>query len=257
MQWRALMDTFFGTADAYSHNLAAIGHDAHEFVVNCEPLQLAWASEHGVRVNADGAEEAILLAQARDFEPDVVYVQHVHYLTDTTLAALKRTVGFSSVRSRPSRRISSGCGSFDLLVTCLPSFVTRFNADGVRTELLRLAFDERVLDELRNEEREPASATPSSSARSVEPSIGGQTAFSPGQHAECRSSSGATAACSGPRGPRSSVAIAAKRGESTCSGSSPRRESRSIVTAASQGRTRSTCACTRRPVWEPSCYRQR
>ena len=43
--------------------------------------------------------------------------------------------------------------SFDL-ITCLPSFVTRFNADGIRTELLRLAFDERVLDELRSEERE-------------------------------------------------------------------------------------------------------
>jgi spore maturation protein CgeB len=34
---------------------------------------------------------------------------------------------------------------FDLVVTCLPSFVTRFNAAGIGTELLRLAFDERVL----------------------------------------------------------------------------------------------------------------
>ena len=156
VQWRALMDMFFGTTDAYSHNLAAIGHDAHEFVVNCEPLQLAWASEHGVRVNADGAEEAILLAQARDYEPDVVYVQHVHFLSDTTLAALKRTcrvlVGQIATEPPDLARLQS----FDLLVTCLPSFVARFNADGVRTELLRLAFDERVLDELRNEEREPA-----------------------------------------------------------------------------------------------------
>ena len=30
----------------------------------------------------DGSAEETLLAQVRDFEPDVVYVQDVHYLTD-------------------------------------------------------------------------------------------------------------------------------------------------------------------------------
>ena len=44
-QWRALMDTHFGTADAYSHYLRALGHEAEEIVVNCAPLQAA----HGAR----------------------------------------------------------------------------------------------------------------------------------------------------------------------------------------------------------------
>ena len=47
-QWRALMGTFFGVGDAYSHNLAALGHEAHEVVVNCAQLQSAWAREHGL-----------------------------------------------------------------------------------------------------------------------------------------------------------------------------------------------------------------
>src|SRR5437016_5538785 len=46
-QWRALMDTFFGTADSYSHALLQLGHEAHEVVTNCGPVQDAWAREAG------------------------------------------------------------------------------------------------------------------------------------------------------------------------------------------------------------------
>ena len=48
VQWRALMDRFFGTGDSYSHFLGELGHEAHEVVINCEPLQRAWAREHRV-----------------------------------------------------------------------------------------------------------------------------------------------------------------------------------------------------------------
>ena len=40
-QWRALMDTFFGAADSYSHNLELLGHEAHELVANAVPVQRA------------------------------------------------------------------------------------------------------------------------------------------------------------------------------------------------------------------------
>lgn len=152
-QWRALMDTFFGTADAYSHNLNSIGHEAHEIVVNCGPMQSAWAREHDLTVPADRAEDSILLAQARDFEPDVVYVQDIHQLSDATLAELRRLarllVGQIATEPPSLERLRA----FGLIVTCLPSFVQRFNSAGIRTELMRLAFDERVLDELSGEKR--------------------------------------------------------------------------------------------------------
>src|SRR4051795_4486034 len=81
-QWRALMSTFFGTADAYSHYLKELGHEAQEVVVNCRPLQAAWAREHDV--TGDGS--AVLAAQAEDFRPDVLYVQNLSALSDETLA---------------------------------------------------------------------------------------------------------------------------------------------------------------------------
>jgi spore maturation protein CgeB len=147
-QWRALMDTFFGTADAYSHNLRELGHEAHEIVVNSGPMQAAWANEHRLRAGPDSSEEAVLLAQARDFAPDVVFVQHVHYLSDQTLYQLRQLsrllVGQIATEPPGLERLRR----FDLLITCLPSFVDRFEAAGIRSALLRLAFDSRVLSVL-------------------------------------------------------------------------------------------------------------
>ena len=50
-QWRALMDTFFGTADAYSHQLGELGHEAHEVVVNCGPGRPAGGGGHTRRTD--------------------------------------------------------------------------------------------------------------------------------------------------------------------------------------------------------------
>src|SRR4051794_11203586 len=84
-QWRSLMGTFFGTADSYSHHLAPMGHVAHEFVVNAEPLQRAWAREQGVRRRLPssfrrGPATDVVVAQAEAFSPDVVYVQNLSVL---------------------------------------------------------------------------------------------------------------------------------------------------------------------------------
>src|SRR5260370_24792234 len=50
-QWRALMDQCFGTADFYSSNLIALGHEATEAVVNSEALQLRWSKEKRVKLD--------------------------------------------------------------------------------------------------------------------------------------------------------------------------------------------------------------
>lgn len=147
-QWRALMDTCFGTSDAYSHYLGRLGHEAQEVVANCEPLQAAWAREQRLE---DARTESIVLSQARKFEPDVVYVQHVHFLSAPALAELRAISGFlvGQIATEPpsARRLST----FDLLVTCLPSFRERFRSHGIPSELLRIGFDARVLDRVQSE----------------------------------------------------------------------------------------------------------
>jgi spore maturation protein CgeB len=156
-QWRALMDTFFGTADSYSHYLGLLGHDAHEVVANCGPLQHAWASEHsvrrGFRLRRRPSEE-IVVRQAEWFEPDVAYVQNLSYLSDSTLDRLKDISGFVAGQIASEAPSAERLRKFDLLLTSFPHFVDRFRELGVASEYLRIGFDERVLGRLEETERD-------------------------------------------------------------------------------------------------------
>ena len=153
-QWRALMDTFFGTADSYSHHLVALGHEAHEVIANAAPLQAAWLREHGVRarrVLERWRREAVVTAQAEDFRPDVVYVQNLHFLGPRTLDRLRSIAGsvVGQIASEPPR--GALLRRFDLVLTSFPHFVETFRREGVSSEYFRLGFDERVLRRLEEE----------------------------------------------------------------------------------------------------------
>jgi spore maturation protein CgeB len=156
-QWRSLMDTFFGTADSYSHHLGQLGHVAHEYIVNAAPLQDAWAREHGLRRNVvprllrrPSAE--LVLAQAEDFRPDVVYVQNLSVLSPQTLRALRERarllVGQIASELPPVTQLEV----FDVITTSFPHFIDRF-PDGVTGEYLRIGFEPRVLEHVDRDER--------------------------------------------------------------------------------------------------------
>lgn len=144
-QWRALMDTFFGTADAYSHFLGELGHPAHEVIVNCRPLQTAWAREHDLE-DASGGE--VLLAQIDDFEPDVVYLQNLRALSDKTMTAIRQRGALVAGQIASAAPGRDRLRMFDLLLTSFPHFVDRFRSAGVDSEYFRIGFDPRVLDAL-------------------------------------------------------------------------------------------------------------
>jgi spore maturation protein CgeB len=157
-QWHALMGTCFGTADTYSHNLERLGHTAHEVVANCEPLQAAWAREHGItprrsRFPRLRAEEVLVLAQAEAFEPDVVYCQNLWYLSRRALRMLHKrgalVAGQIASEMPPPRQLQG----FDFLLTSLPHYVDAFRKLGVPAEYFRIGFDERVLARLEGEPR--------------------------------------------------------------------------------------------------------
>ena len=150
VQWRALMDMFFGTSDAYSFNLRALGHDAHEVVPNCQPLQRAWARAHAPHLNRvpwRAGAPAILLAQAEWFDPDVIYIQSIGAFRPAVLKALRRRSRLLAGQIASALPDASRLRSYDLLFTSFPHFVGRLD---VPTEFLRIGFDERVLANIRN-----------------------------------------------------------------------------------------------------------
>jgi hypothetical protein len=143
-QWQALMGTHFGTADAYSHNLAKLGVAASELIANAEHLQRAWAREQGMALEGD----ALVLEQVRRFEADVVYLQNMRVLADSTIAALRGegrfVVGQIASAAPPSERTRL----FDLVLTSFPHYIDRFHSLGVASEYFRIGFDTRILDDL-------------------------------------------------------------------------------------------------------------
>jgi spore maturation protein CgeB len=145
-QWRALMDTFFGTADAYSHYLGELGHVAHEVVVDCAPLQAAWAREHGLAAVTPGAET--LLHQIDDFAPDVVYLQNLGVLSDESMDAVRNSGAFLAGQIASEAPDAERLRRYDLLLTSFPHFVEDFRSLGVASEYFRIGFDPRVLDRL-------------------------------------------------------------------------------------------------------------
>lgn len=145
-QWRALMDTFFGTADAYSHYLGELGHASHEVVVDCAPLQAAWAVEHGLPRETPADE--ILLRQVEDFAPDVVYLQNLRVLTDVTMERLRSRGVFVAGQIASAAPEAERLRRFDLILTSFPHFVERFRALGISSEYFRIGFDPRVLEQL-------------------------------------------------------------------------------------------------------------
>lgn len=170
-QLASLMDRCFGTTDAYSSNLRALGHEAQDVIVNCEPLQLAWAREHRVlgatalaalagrapHPLAPAARQALLhrivAAQVRGADPDVVYVQDLSFFSRRELDRLRRRgrLVVGQIASEPPG--ADRVGGFDLILTSFPHYVERFRALGVASEMLAIAFHHPVLDRVELGER--------------------------------------------------------------------------------------------------------
>jgi hypothetical protein len=159
-QLQALMALRFGTSDAYVANLRAFGHDAHDIVLNCVPLQARWAREHGVaplwrravprlpdRVRQGLAVRflhAVARAQIETLDPEILYLQDFWFFTPEQMRELKRQgrriVGQLGSAAPDDGRLSE-C---DLVLTSFPHFVERLRSEGVRCEYYAIAFDDRL-----------------------------------------------------------------------------------------------------------------
>ena len=159
-QWHSIMSCGFGTADAYSFYLQLLGHDAHEVILNCLPLQRSWAAEHGVGIRRPRigdrrrAVVKIMSAQVAEFEPDVIYVQDLKALAIEDLKALRKSARLLVGQLGTEPPDVSRLQAFDLITTSFPHFVPWLRGIGVDSELLRIGFDPRALDRVKTGPRE-------------------------------------------------------------------------------------------------------
>lgn len=163
VQKQALMDRSFGTADFYSSNLTALGHVAAEVIVNCVPLQRIWAREHGIRTGPvwprftstarlpkalrlqEQQLAKILVAQVREFKPDVLHFQDPVGTSSEILNAIRPFTRLVTTQiASPVPRFED-FRRFDLVLTSFPHYVSRFRENGVRSEYFNLGFEPKLL----------------------------------------------------------------------------------------------------------------
>src|SRR4051812_16685572 len=117
-QLAAILGLCFGTTDAYSRPLRELGHDARDVIVNWEPIQRAWAREHGTATMLRRAARlvpslpgralrqrllhAVARAQVAVLDPEVVYLQDFWFFTERELRMMRSEGRYLVIRSSRS-----------------------------------------------------------------------------------------------------------------------------------------------------------
>jgi spore maturation protein CgeB len=168
-QWRSVMDHCFGTADFYSKNLAALGHEAIEIVANSLALQRQWAKENDgvplpLRFLPDTGtfprgmrrwSDDIIIAQTRAFRPDVVHVQHPMGISARLFRELKAVAPLVTAQIASYFSSIEPLKKFDLVLSSLPNYVEKFRANGIRSAYFGLGFEATILDRVQRTEVHP------------------------------------------------------------------------------------------------------
>jgi len=166
-QARTRAKSCFGQADFYSENLRKIGHEAWTIHDNNFFLQHAWAREHGLKAGGEWGWEfrlrrgvmpwfsrikdpwvyEIMAQQIKQFKPDVVvnYDMHLKASFFREVKPYIRLLIGNHAAPLPGERDFS---VYDLVLSIVDNFVDYFRKQGVQSELLRLGFEPRVLQEI-------------------------------------------------------------------------------------------------------------
>lgn len=143
-QKKALQGTFFGDSDFYSRGIVEAGWRADDMIINCLPLQKAWAREN----DFTGTDAEIVIEQIRRLRPDVVYLQDLSVATREFLEVMRpHTTLIVGQIASPLPVQTYGKG-FDIIISSFPHFVKRFREMGITSYYQPLAFDPRVLGSL-------------------------------------------------------------------------------------------------------------
>jgi len=155
-QFTKYIDYCIDFSDYYSRHINSLGWEAFEIIANAEPMQKQWAREHNVSFDEHHWEKQILSAQIRHFKPDVLYWGEADLHIQTfRLAVRNENPGIRlhiSFKCSPVKDFNS-VKDLDLMVTCTPTFVRNFRQAGLKTALLRHAFERSLIEKVGPQER--------------------------------------------------------------------------------------------------------
>ena len=139
----------FGWADFWKVNLEATGKfECTDVVVNAAALQQQWAQEHGVTWSAAHWPLEILLAQIKEFQPDILFTHDFSVVTSDFRRLVRRLVpsiqliiGWDGV-AHCNLESFGGC---DLMLAPVQHIADFYSQRGVKSVLFKLGFEARIL----------------------------------------------------------------------------------------------------------------
>lgn len=143
-QLDGILGTGFGDADFYSRGMRYSGWHAVDLIANCTALQSAWARENAI----GGGLLDILVAQVKQIQPDVIYIQNIALGTPEFLARLRPHTKLIVGQIASPLPTLTHLPSFDILISSFPHFVEQFRATGICSYYQPLAFDSQTLSRL-------------------------------------------------------------------------------------------------------------
>ncbi len=150
-QKQVLQSKFFGDSDYYSKGMVAAGWEAEDLIVNCAPLQQQWARENGLPVPQEEQIKQLITDQIKQLQPEIVYIQDMVMFDETMLGAIRPYVRIIAGQIATHYGNYANFPLYDVIFTSFPHFVKRFREQGWTTYYQPLAFESRVLKEIKNE----------------------------------------------------------------------------------------------------------
>jgi len=148
-QWRALCSDLLVGTDFWQEGLEASGKFVvFETVLNCAPLQHAWARENGVD---DRETLGILLAQIECFAPIVLFSHDFEILNPEFRSEARRRApsirlvfGWDGIARNDYAKFS-GCG---IMLSCIPHVVDFYKSQGADAYLFPYSFADKLVNHL-------------------------------------------------------------------------------------------------------------
>jgi len=142
---RLLAEHFADTGALY-HYCIKHKFDSNLIIANCEPLQKQWAKENQINYSSANWEKEIVLAQIKQFKPDVFYIESIfnyygQFLKEVK-AYCKYIVAWISTPINDSLKLND----IDMILSSTQDFVEKFRNMGIKSEYMLPAFDTRILD---------------------------------------------------------------------------------------------------------------
>ena len=149
-----LSETFFedgfGWSNFWQKSLAQFDCHVLEIVANAKPIQYAWACENGFRPSKEAGLADILIAQVKQYKPDILFLENHTLLTKHQIQAVRQQC--PSIRlvvswcSAPFENRIQDFAQHDLVLSCIPEIVKELKESGLDSEHINHAFYPEILE---------------------------------------------------------------------------------------------------------------